>query len=285
VLLPKGTDLAWLQALGTERWAALFRAFSAVLSEEQAACLRRHLRSESLYALEMLAIWVAAEELDRDLMRLEPALVERDSAFVALQREIAQCVTEQMLALHEPSSPPFDLAHVEVLLSQCSEQIVRIRRRMVSRGSSIGLTHLLERLEQTLARLHQLLAILVHPHQQDTARQGVELFMELVQAGHERQGIGPLWQRNTRLLARRITENTSDHSGHYITRDRSGYLALLRSAGGAGIVIATLALIKIHIGDLGLPPLTSVLLASLNYGLGFVLVHLCTSPLPPNSRP
>ena len=274
VLLPKGTDLAWLQALGAERWAALFRTFVAVLSEEQAACLRRHLRSESLYALEMLAIWVAAEELDRDLMRLEPALVERDSAFVALQREIAQCVTQQMQALHEPSPPPFDLAHVEVLLHQCSEQIARIRRRMVSRGSSIGLTHLLERLEQTLMRLHQLLAILVQPHQQETARQGVELFMELVQAGHERQGIGPLWQRNTRLLARSITESTSDHGEHYITRDRSGYLALLRSAGGAGLVIALLALIKIQIGDLGLPPLSSALLASLNYGLGFVLVHV-----------
>lgn len=273
-LLPKPRDLTWLNELGAARWAALFQAFMAVLSEEQAASLRRHVRLESLYALEMLAIWVAAEELDRDLMRLEPALVERDSAFVALQREIAQCVMQQMQALHEPSPPPFDLAHVEVLLAQCSEQIQRLRRRMVSRGSSIALTHLLERLEQTLARLQQLLAILFEAQPEQRAQQSAELFIELVQAGHERQGIRPLWQRNTRLLARSITENTSDHGEHYITRDRSGYLAMLRSAGGAGIIIALLALIKIQIGSLGLPALTTALLESLNYGLGFVLVHL-----------
>lgn len=274
LLLPRASDLDWLEALGGSRWAALFQALCRVLSAESLASLRRHARAECLYALEMLAIWVAAEELDRDLMRLEPSLVERDSAFVALQREIAQCIAQQMQALHEPSPPPCDLAHIEVLLTQCAEQIQRLRRRMVSRGSSIALTHLLERLEQTLARLQQLLDILFAEHREQAAGQAAQLFLELVQAGHERRGIRALWRRNTRLLARSITENTSDHGEHYITRDRSGYLALLRSAGGAGIIIALLALIKIQIGNLGLTPLSSAVLVSLNYGLGFVLVHL-----------
>jgi site-specific recombinase len=49
---------------------------------------------------------------------------------------------------------------------------------------------------------------------------------------------------------------------------------MLRSAGGAGLIIALRALIKSQIGTLGLPPFANAELDSLNYGLGFVLVPL-----------
>ncbi len=36
----------------------------------------------------MLSIWIAAEDMDPELMRMEPSLLNADSPFVALHREV-----------------------------------------------------------------------------------------------------------------------------------------------------------------------------------------------------
>lgn len=53
---------------------------------------------------------------------------------------------------------------------------------------------------------------------------------------------------------------------------------MLFSASGAGVIIAMMALLKIEIGRWGLGPFWSTVLVSLNYGIGFVIVHMlgCT---------
>ena len=50
------------------------------------------------------------------------------------------------------------------------------------------------------------------------------------------------------------------------------------SAAGAGVIIALMALIKIQIGRWAIPPFWNAVLVSLNYGIGFVIVHMlgCT---------
>lgn len=46
------------------------------------------------------------------------------------------------------------------------------------------------------------------------------------------------------------------------------------SAAGAGIIIAIMALIKINITQAGFSIETLTFLSSLNYGLGFVFIHI-----------
>ena len=50
------------------------------------------------------------------------------------------------------------------------------------------------------------------------------------------------------------------------------------SAAGGGVIIALMALNKIHIASLGFSEFTTSFLAGLNYGLGFMLIHMlhCT---------
>ena len=50
------------------------------------------------------------------------------------------------------------------------------------------------------------------------------------------------------------------------------------SAAGGGVIIALMALNKIHIASLGFGEFTTSFLAGLNYGLGFMLIHMlhCT---------
>src|SRR5574343_470375 len=76
------------------------------------------------------------------------------------------------------------------------------------------------------------------------------------------------------LLARNITDHASRHGEHYIAEDRSAWWGMAKSAAGGGIIIACMAMIKIQLSALHLPPLTEGIAYGLNYVLGFVLIHL-----------
>lgn len=266
-------DPKWVNALPDDAWYRLLEAVGC-LSGEHPAVLNRA-RHEILYALEMLSIWVAAEELEPELLRLDPGIAERNSAFVAQQREIATYVERYREWLMDPAGATFhDDRHARVLFDQCSEQIERLRRLAVTRGSSIALTHLLERLDQTLRRIRELLRLLDPSDPEAQRRTSVALFRELVSANARRHSLRSLWQDNIRLLSRSVTQQASETGEHYITGNRAEYLQMLRSGAGAGLIIAAMALIKIQIDGLGLSPAAYTLWVSLNYGLGFVLIHI-----------
>jgi len=59
-----------------------------------------------------------------------------------------------------------------------------------------------------------------------------------------------------------------------VTRNRGEFYAMFRAAAGAGVIVGFMALVKMFIATLHLPPLWEALGFSLNYGLGFVIVHL-----------
>jgi site-specific recombinase len=265
-------DPQWVAALPDDVWWRLLEAFGCLAGDRPRVLA--HAREEMLYALEMLSVWIAAEELEPELLRLDPAIAEHDSAFVAQQRELALFAARYRAREQDPALEHYDDRQARVLLDQCSDQILRLRKRAVTRGSSISLTHLLERLDQTLQRIRQLLAIL-DPEAQESRRAGaVALFRELVTASSRRNSLRSLWQDNVKLLARSVTQQASETGEHYITANRAEYLQMLWSGAGAGLIIAAMALIKIQIGALELAPAIHTFWVSLNYGFGFVLIHL-----------
>jgi len=265
-------DAQWVAALPDDAWWRLLEAIGCMSGEHPAVLTRA--REEMLYALEMLSLWVAAEELEPELLRLDPRIAERDSAFVAQQRELAAFIQAYRAWAEDPSREFQDDRHARVLLDQCSEQIASLRRRAVTRGSSISLTHLLERLDQTLARIRRLLNVLDPADPDAQRRTSVELFRELVTANARRHSIRSLWQENVKLLSRSVTQQASETGEHYITSNRAEYLGMLRSGAGAGFIIAVMAWIKIQIEAMGLGPGATTVWVSLNYGLGFVLIHI-----------
>nr|WP_205747971.1 site-specific recombinase [Desulfuromonas acetexigens] len=267
------TDPRWVASVSDESWSRLFLAVRRALVLPGRPDPALTPIEAALYAMEMLSIWGAAEELEPELMRLDPELSQSDSAFVALQREIALYVEQARARLNQPDLPESDDSHARVLLDQCREQLARFRKKILTRGTTISLAHLLERLDQTFTRIEDLLDVLSLDPAVGGAARG-RLFKRLVQASSERHSPRLLWQRNVRLLARNITESASNHGEHYITRDGREYLAMLRSAAGAGVLIALMALLKLWIVELPLKPVAETFLVSLNYGLGFVFIHM-----------
>lgn len=272
-LFDSGRDDNWLQTLSLRQWLSLY---DLIQSHADAALVKTasyYLTEARLRAMEMLSFWIASEALEPELIRLAPRLLEADSAFVALQREVGSLVDHT-----RREDTPYDTAHLEVMFDQCKTQVDYLRRRGTGAGSgsSVKVSHLLERLQQTLGRLKLLIDIQTQPER--TNQLTIVLMNNLTNAAVEQYSTEQLRRSSIRMLARSITENKSHHGEHYITRNRAEYLSMFYSAAGGGVIIALMALLKIHITTLGYGEFTTSLLAGLNYGFGFMLIHMlhCT---------
>lgn len=271
-LFPREDDSEWVNAIPDESWVH-FLASLWLSDLEQWPVLRRKLHSDLLYAVEMLSIWVAAEELEPEILRLDSRVVNQDSAFVAQQRELSGIVRAHEQWLLEEGEPLED-DHARILLGQCREGLARLRKRMVVAGSSVAVTHLLERLDQTLGRIGLLLDIVGYSEPGQRTESAGRLFKTLVRASGERNSLRALWQQNSRVLARSVTHNASHHGEHYITENWREYGQMFLSAAAGGFLIAVMALLKILILREGHGEGLETLLVSLNYGLGFMLIHM-----------
>lgn len=263
-------DGEWLGRTDAAQWAELYTLLGRGAGEEALRASQRHLQADARFALEMLSVWAAAEELDPDLVRLDARLLDVDSPFVALKREISRLLREE----HEEGAD--DDAHARVMIDQGYQQIAHLRRRGigVGSGSSVAVAHLLQRLEQTLQRLEALLDIYGAATAEEKQARAIRLCGQLVRACAGSKRIAPLWRDGVKMMSQSITQNTSRHGEHYITRNRRAFWRMFASASGAGVVVALMALNKIYIGTLGFGPGFTTLLVCLNYGLGFVLVHM-----------
>lgn len=273
----KKGDADWVAKVSDKTWFALFKILWDLDNMNAWQLLQRTVM-ELLYALEMLGIWIAGEELDPDLVRLEPRINTEQSAFVGLQRELSRYCRNYVKWLDGDKKDFEDDAHVRVLIDQSMTAVHHYRKKSIAKGTSIGLTYLLERMDQTLSRMEILLDLLNPKDPSNTRTTATDFFKELVAASASRRSLGALIQQNIRLLSRSITENTSDHGEHYVTRNRSEYFSMFKSGAGGGFIIAIMALIKIRIMALSLSPFWETVWVSLNYSFGFMLIHVlhCT---------
>jgi site-specific recombinase len=264
-IFSKSSDEQWVIAVPSSVWAELIAALRLDEADPKllAAC-----HENLLDAIEVLSYRISALGLEPELLRNYPELEDHDSPFITQNVEMRQF-------LDAAQDQNADARQILVMLDQCRKVIAKIRRSSSQMGTSIHLTFLLQRITQQIRRLESLLEIVV------SLRAGVmpaltyaELFKTLVQGECHKNDIRQHWRENMELLALRVTENASRTGEHYITETRSEYFALMRSAMGAGFIIATMAMLKVIAAAHHFAPLTETILFCLNYGLGFALIHI-----------
>lgn len=277
-------DPVWLAAGPLEDKLALWDAVFSIAtdSENDAGNEERwqlHTEAQLLEAMQVLATRIGAMGLEPELTRVQPRIIEFESPFVHLNAEVLR-FTEAWRAHHADSTAEHeDERHIMVLVDQCREVMTRARRNAASEGASLSLTYLLVRTEQCLKRLVQLANVLcTHSSQPDErlamVDRWVRLTHDLVQGENRRHSVREPFSRLTGLLALRVTENAKRTGEHYIATDRTEYAAMWRSAAGGGFIVAFMALIKLLLGKFIFAPLVYVVMYSLNYSLGFVLIHV-----------
>ncbi|MDD3591956.1 MAG: hypothetical protein PHO65_04910 [Sulfurovum sp.] len=271
-LFHKRDDCEWVNAIEDEAWIAFFA--SILSSETYQEETKDHLFSELLYAAEILSIWIASEEFDDNFIRLDKTLLNRDSAFIALQRDINDFVHNVQEEHIDLAAMELDLRHIHVLMEQCREQVALLKKKSINRGISIDLTYELERLGQVVQRLEEILKLIKKFDTPESYLVLIKLFKASVKKNVTKNSLYEIFQQSIRVVAKSVTNNTSEHGEHYITENLQQYIKMLFSASGAGVIIAVMALLKITILQAGFTEGVGTIWSSLNYGLGFVLIHL-----------
>jgi site-specific recombinase len=267
-------DHVWLSAVPREEWRRLFELLDVTGPAFGPARAKCH--QELAEALRLEATRLAALGTDTALLQYLPALARHESPFMAQQDEVRGLAAAALAGTASLS----DRRHVEVLFDQCSEYLAAVRRKSREAGVSVGLVFLLARIEQVIERERRLLGLQVPDPPEGEAGPGlaadaaIDFTLLLVRQHNRQHSVRDLFRGTTQLLARRITEQASTSGEHYITESRAEFVGMYRAAAGAGFIIAVMALCKLLLARADLPLFWEAVGFSLNYGLGFVLIHV-----------
>jgi site-specific recombinase len=294
----RASDQLWVREAGTQAWTRLLQALRFdEASEPNGACdAQGSVRPlhQLLEALRVLSYRIAAIGLEREVRRHDPTLNSGRSPFMAQNQEMIAYLARFDMAPNAALLPAVDpcghgngtqmraegedAQRLTALLNECRAVGDRIRMRAAQTGTSVSLTLHLLRLNQHLARAERLIDLTSALGEKRGAQ--IELPMiadlgsELIQAECCRNNLHDYFRQNVELIALRVTENAGRAGEHYITSNRRDYFALLRSALLGGFLIGFMSAIKFMIVGLDWTPLNKSIAFGLNYGLGFVLIHL-----------
>jgi site-specific recombinase len=276
VIYDRSDDWQWLQEILPEAsqrfWALIAPA------EELRNIDWRGIQEQMLDAVLLLAHRVSGLGVESELMRASPNFDDDTPRFVALSAEALDFVNAFRAALNDPTVAADDGSQLLVIADQCRDTLQRIRKRALTVGTSLHLSYLLTRSEQSLERLHELAAILIAGEQADTRNEALQAWAEFAHAAflaeNRRNSLRFYLGQLSHLLAVRVTENAARSGEHYICETPADYGRMWRSAAGAGVIIGLMALLKIKAAALNAPLFGEAFLYSMIYGLGFVLIFL-----------
>ncbi len=276
-LFPSARDAAWIGGISDEERHAFWRTLR-LSGSENAPALQQFL-AQLLDAALVLSHRICSMGLEPELARVYPRLREPgvESPFLALNAELLALVGGIRHTLLGDEDRDHG-GHVFVLLEQCADVVQRARQASATLGTSMRLSYILVRLGQHLERLRLLLEVLTlqtRPDAPAALSAGLGEFLHDALAGELRRN--SLRRHAAELLglvALRITGNAARTGEHYIATDRADWIAMWRRAGGAGLLIAVLALLKILGYSLHLAPAAHAWLNAGIYAGGFALIHM-----------
>lgn len=268
------SDRYWLDYLADEDWLRLFSVMNQGHSNQPE---KTRIKDELIKALTILSYRVSGIALHPEFINAQPELMEYESPFLIQNREINEFIQEYKkrfnnVELVDSILPP-DASQAMVMLEQCHDVVAKIRRSTKRTGVSVSLTYMLALLEQCLERIEILLNMIMDDDQLRYQSMGYFL-VDITEALYSERSVRSLLATNSELLALQVTENASKTGEHYVSTDKQGFLAMYKAAAGAGVIIATMATLKILMARVTMAPLMQAFSYSMNYSLGFMLIHV-----------
>ena len=270
----KQSDGEWLDLIENQDWITLFNLIGESQSNtnEKQVC-----KTDLIKAITVLSYRISGIGLYPEFINAQPDIIEYESPFLVQNREIVEFIEKYKQQIHQQDTvavlAPPDASQAFVMLDQCREVVLKIRRATKRIGVSISLTYLLSLLEQALDRIELLLGLLASKNDFHSIALG-QLITDLTQAHYDEKSVRHLLNSTSELIALQVTENASKTGEHYVSTDKKGFFGMYKAAAGAGAIIAVMATLKILTTRLVLAPFMHAFLYSMNYGLGFMLIHV-----------
>lgn len=256
----RSSDAGWLEKIDHE----LFAEFLGLILPPREE-LTEAMAPQLLLSLEILSLRLAGLGYDPLVTHRLKGRREFQYSFMEVTRHVHGLIDGKG-GMEESIRPVRDS------LKQCAMAVNWIRSRRSIEGASLGLTYRLTKIQQIVHRMEQLLDVLEAAFGQGSAKPALDLFIEITLAEIERFNLMQFLGHNLQMLTFQITEHTGKAGEHYITKTRDEWVDMFRSAAIGGVIVAALAVLKVLISKLGLPPIPEALAFGTLYASGFVFI-------------
>lgn len=252
-------DVEWLESIDREQFAE----FLALILPAREKLIER-LSPQLFMALEILSLRLAGMGYDPVVSQRLKMRKEYQHAFMDVTRHVHGLLDGK----GEEALGP-----LKESLNRCLHAVRFIRSRRSQDGASLALTYRLMKIDQTVGRMQGILDVIQAVLGEWDSRPATDLFFEVLLADVGRFDVRRFVLKNVEVLAFQITEHTGKAGEHYITKTRSEWRGMFRSAALGGAVVACLAIVKNFVVQLHLPPIPDFFATGFIYAGGFVLIH------------
>ena len=266
-MFPEQADAAWVAALPVavlDGIGDLIELGAGADTGEDWSGFRR----DAADALMILASQVQAIGLSQRVRQRTATERPLDTPFAGL----ASAVHDYVGAAFGSERFEAEETAVRSFIARCARALADVSGHLENYGVSIDLVYQLERAQLSLQRMEAIIEL--HGSKARDPVAIAHFVAALIRANDAQGSIRALLRENLKLMTRRIVESARKTGDHYITRDGNEYRAMLVSAAIGGAVTGLTVLVKIATVGHGLPPFLDGLVASTNYALSFVLIHL-----------
>lgn len=216
VVFHRVDDEVWVNTISDEDWIAFINLIFANNDSDSPGVASDEVPGpvlELIEALRILSYQVCSIGLDPELVRIDPTLEEHESPFMAQNAELVSYLGHYKAWWHNRKTSVVDEKHLTVMLDQCRDVVLRIRRRAAKLGTSLSLTFKLERLQQHLDRVTVILRLLIRLREGRTvpsiAADITHLAKTVIHAECRKNKLSDYWGKNLELLSLRMTESAS----------------------------------------------------------------------------
>jgi site-specific recombinase len=265
------SDYAWMTAISAEQWVHFFTLLDIKF---QSGLGKFEL--ELAHSLEQLSIRLSALSFDDDLLQRETQKSFSVSPFVEQLAQLQPLIYRIKTQGYKPEEEDV-LNQIDDTLNKALNLIEEIQTRTHEEGTSFEETVLFNTLRLYIHRIQLIIDFF------DERRFQLERFVlflgQLVYRQQTRNSVRAFISENISTIAYEVAEHKSHSGEHYIATTRSEYHHFFVAAMQGGVIIAFVVLVKLFIHRAGFAPFWEAMAYSLNYALGFILIHVTGSSL------
>lgn len=272
IIFYKKTDWIWINEISTEKWADFLMDLGITPSSELP--VTHYIVQEILNDIYILSQVITSLSIDKNIAKNFKSVLTIESPFMQLHERIGEYVegiNHELITL-ETKHPKYN--QVMDALNVCALFIDDIKQSKSKLGTSIELTLVLQKINNSLDRMHDLLHLLVKDERINYFFHLVHFIKKIVKLENQKNSIRKFFNDTISLLAFQMTEHSGKTGEHYVTNNAKEYFQMFYDALKAGLVVGFMVIIKYLINALRLPLFQDTLLKSLNYSLGFVGIHI-----------
>lgn len=269
-LFHHSSDYEWVRAIEPNVWQnfifTVTKGFDWVTP---------HIRNEIFVSMQILSIRIASTALEKPI-----------AAHLSVDK-VADVFSEQSVAVDKlieavktNNQAEIENAYRELKkqLRICKQYLARLTELSKISGTSIEQTFFSGRIYSQIKRLNLLASMLCNRHVFKDNRLNT-FFIKTIENSAQRYSIRKFISDNIGVLSYQIAEHKSKSGEHYITSTLAEYKNFFWASCKGGFIISLIVILKVFIHDFHAAPFWEAVLFSLNYAMGFILIHITHSAL------